>query len=98
MIYEILHSGEDASVSMLELSQRLCVPERQIRKQIYRERRAGCPILSGIHGYYLPSEDPETARCQIIAFCKEQRKHAISHNETADLLAAILPQIGGTGT
>lgn len=41
MIYEILHSGEDASVSMLELSQRLCVPERQIRKQIYRERRAG---------------------------------------------------------
>lgn len=95
MIYEILQSGEDNSISMRELSRRLGVSERQIRKQVYNERRAGCPILSGQSGYYLPDENGEIAKHQITAFCKEQKKHAETHSDTADLLTAALYQIGG---
>ena len=98
MIYEILQRGEESSISMMELSHRLGVSDREIRKQVHSERRAGYPILSGINGYYLPSEDPKIARHQITAFCRQQKEHAATHNETAELLIQALRQIGGADT
>ena len=99
MIYELLYSGEESSISNANLSRRLGISERQIRREVYKERRAGYPILSGVNGYYLPSENPEIAKHQLIAFQKEQRKHSISHAETAGIAGKALKQlaqIGGT--
>lgn len=96
MIYELLYSGEESSISNANLSRRLGISERQVRREVYKERRAGYPILSGINGYYLPSEDPKIARHQITAFCRQQKEHAATHNETAELLIQALRQIGGT--
>ncbi len=95
MIYELLKAGEDASVSNAELSRRLRCSEREIRKQVFKERREGHMILSGIHGYFLPSDDSRIARGQIEAFRREQIKHAKSHAETAALAEQMLRQLGG---
>lgn len=98
MIYELLYSGEESSISNASLSSRLGISERQVRREVYKERRAGYPILSGVNGYYLPSENPEIAKHQLIAFQKEQRKHSISHAETAEIAGKALKhlaQIGG---
>ena len=99
MIYEILRNGEEEAISNAELSNRLGVDGRTIRKYVHDERRAGYPILSGVNGYYLPSENPEIAKHQWLAFQKEQRKHSISHAETAGIAGKALKQlaqIGGT--
>ena len=99
MIYELLYSGEESSISNANLSRRLGISERQVRREVYKERRAGYPILSGVNGYYLPSENPEIAKHQWLAFQKEQRKHSISHAETAGIAGKALKQlaqIGGT--
>lgn len=96
MIYEILQSGEDEAITNAELSRRLHMSERQIRKHVHNERRDGYPILSGIHGYYLPSSDPEIARHQITLFQNQQRKAGRSHMKTAGTAADILKEIGIT--
>ena len=99
MIYEILYRGEELAISNANLSRRLGISERQVRRQVRNERRAGYPILSGVNGYYLPSENPEIAKHQYLAFQREQRKHAISHSETAGIAGKALKQlaqIGGT--
>lgn len=93
MIYEILRSGEDEALSNKELANRLGVNERRIRKYVQDERRAGMPILSGVRGYYLPDKDPEIARHQLIAFQRQQRKHAISHSVTAEIAAKELQKL-----
>ena len=98
MIYELLYSGEESSISNASLSSRLGISEREVRREGYKERRGGYPILSGVNGYYLPSENPEIAKHQLIAFQKEQRKHSISHAETAGIAGKALKhlaQIGG---
>lgn len=93
MIYEILQRGEESSISMMELSRRLGVSDREIRKQVHSERRAGLPILSGRNGYYLPAQDPEIAKHQLIAFQRQQRGHALSHSRTAGVASNELKKI-----
>lgn len=93
MIYEILRNGEEEAISNAELSSRLGVSERTIRKYVHDERRASLPILSGINGYYLPAQDPEIAKHQWLAFQRQQRKHAISHSETAGIAGKALKEL-----
>ena len=93
MIYEILHSGEEEAVSMSDLSARLGVSDRHIRKLVHDERRAGYPILSGVRGYYLPSEDPETARAQLERFQHEQQAHGRAHFATVAAIRRSLPKV-----
>lgn len=95
MIYEILQRGEESSISNADLSRRLGISERQVRKKVHDERRAGYPILSGVNGYYLPDDNPEIAQIQIKAFQAQQRKAGASHIVTAGTAAEILKQIGG---
>ena len=96
MIYEALRRGEDNALSNRELSERFGISERAIRKHVYNERRAGLPILSGIFGYYLPSEDPEEARREAKVFLRTQDKAGRSHRATAAAIGAIMTQIGGS--
>ena len=97
MIYELLYSGEESSISNASLSRRLGISERHVRKKVHDERRAGYPILSGVNGYYLPSEDPEIAKHQLIAFQRAQRQHAISHSNTAGVAGKALKQLAQIG-
>ena len=93
MIYELLYSGEESSISNADLSRRLGISERQVRKKVHDERRAGYPILSGVNGYYLPDKDPERAKRQWLAFQRQQRRHAISHSDTAGIAAKELQKL-----
>lgn len=95
MIYEVLRAGEKHAVSNLELSERFGISERMIRKHVHDERRAGLPILSGIHGYYLPSQDPEEARREAAAFTRQQNKAGRTHRGTAAAIRQAMAQIGG---
>lgn len=95
MIYEALKAGEEHAVSNRELSERFGMSERVIRKHVHDERRAGLPILSGIHGYYLPSQDPEEARREATAFLKMQDKAGRTHRGTAAAIRQAMAQIGG---
>lgn len=93
MIYELLYSGEESSISNADLSRRLGISERQVRKKVHDERRAGYPILSGVNGYYLPAQDPEIAKHQLIAFQRQQRGHALSHSRTAGVASNELKKM-----
>lgn len=93
MIYEILRNGEEEAISNAELSNRLGVDGRTIRKYVHDERRAGLPILSGVRGYYLPDKDPEIAKHQLIAFQRQQRGHVLSHSRTAGIASNELKKI-----
>lgn len=56
-VKKFLLEGEANALPMRELARLTGVSERQVRKLIERERRAGGLILSSGKGYFLPSPD-----------------------------------------
>ncbi len=63
-IADFLSVGAAHAVPLRDLVALTSQPERVIRRQIERERRAGIPILADCkNGYFLPDGEGEKARC-----------------------------------
>ena len=77
-IVDVLRPGSDNGLTMRDLEIIFHCNSREIRKRVHAERIAGAVILAGNTGFYLPSEDPEKALCEIKAF--ERRMHAKARN------------------
>ena len=75
MIYELLHKGESAAVSVKDLCAMTGLSDRAIRRQIERERSAGALICytaePGCSGYYVAETIEELSH-----FINAQRKRA----------------------
>lgn len=89
VVSEWLEVGEANAKPMRELLQFLNGDSRTIRLQIERERRGGCPILSGPHGYWICGSEDEARR-----FANSMRHRARQTWATARAVeaAAGLPQ------
>lgn len=64
MIYEILQIGAENAISRRALCSMLDMTDRDLRRQVSVERRAGRPILTDTetNGYYLPSNPKDVER------------------------------------
>lgn len=89
VVSEWLGVGEANAKPMRELLQFLNGDSRTIRLQIERERRGGCPILSGPNGYWICGSEDEAIR-----FLRSMRHRARQTWATARAVEAVvgLPQ------
>ena len=63
-IADLLRPGAENAVTRRQLMALTGMSDRELRRLIEAERRQGCPILSdNIHGYFLPGDSAEKARC-----------------------------------
>lgn len=92
MIYELLTEGEDNARTARHLADLLGCSQRDITKQIERERRAGYPICSSCRsetpGYYLPVNDKDLEQ-----YCNSLKRRAIQIFKTRQALVAVLKQL-----
>lgn len=66
--------GRENAISMAQLSKRLGVCDRTVRRLVLNARSAGYNIISGRNGYYFTdTADQDTKR-----FCKEREKAAVT--------------------
>ena len=75
-IIDKLRHGAGNGITMSELAALYGCSSREIRAQVHRERVDGAVILAGETGFYLPSEDPETALQELRAFEKRMKAKA----------------------
>lgn len=62
-IADLLHPGAENAVPRRDLMALTGCTDRELRRQIESERRAGCPILSdNQHGYWLSDSPAEIKR------------------------------------
>lgn len=85
-IEQALRHGAGNGRTMAELTDLFHCSDREIRLQVHRERVDGAVILAGDSGFYLPSEDPETALQEIRAF--ENRMKAKARNTLKATISA----------
>ena len=74
-VVEILQHGHENAISADILAAQLCTSKRELRAKILTARYAGEIILyapGGHGGYFLPSDDPETAQKEMAAFYNVQ--------------------------
>lgn len=71
VVSEWLGVGEENGTTMKQLLQFLNGDSRTVRLEIERERKKGCPILSGQRGYWLCGSPEEANR-----FCSSMRSRA----------------------
>lgn len=63
-IADLLSPGAENAVPRRDLVALAGLPDRELRRHIEAERRAGIPILSdNASGYFLPSSESERDRC-----------------------------------
>lgn len=82
-VYEFLSPGAENAVSKVELMAALGLSDRELRRQVARERRLGFPILTSVEfgGYFAPS-----CPADITNFVRSMRHRA---RETAAIADAI---------
>lgn len=73
-IRNYLGRGSENAVNASTLAAALGVSTRKLRSQIMKERESGALILyaPGKGGYFLPSENPESAQQELLAFYSVQ--------------------------
>ena len=76
VIESMLRCGSNNGVTMAELAAAIGCDARAIRAQVHKERTEGAVILAGDTGFYLPSDDPETAIGEIRAFERRMKSKA----------------------
>lgn len=92
-IYDLLPIGAENAVSRRELSALTGIEDRQLRRQIAKERRAGALILSSSEingGYYRAASREELqryvrsmqSRCREILAVIRTAEEALQHEET----------------
>ena len=81
-IYRLLRQGADNATPRRRLANLTGLRERDLRRLIEKERRAGIPILSNDRdGYYLPANAGEVKR-----FLESMYRRADSIRQTADAI------------
>ena len=70
-----LQKGESHAISMRDLAMKLGINDRTLRWIVYNARRRGYPVISGMHGYYLP-EDENAAGSDEARLLRSRRKAA----------------------
>ena len=81
-IYPLLQQGADNATSRRYLANLTGLPERDSRRKIEKERRAGIPILSNDRdGYFLPASAGEVRR-----FLESMYRRADNIRKTADAI------------
>lgn len=83
MIHELLLPGVENAIPKKRLVALTALTDRELRKQVAKERRDGRPILTNTEsgGFYLPSCPAET-----MAFVRSMRRRA---KETAAIARAV---------
>ena len=83
-IADFLSHGPENGVTLRHLKTLTNLPGREIRRQIERERRSGCPIVSDCQrGYWLAETQAE-----IETFCRSMRARAAEIQRTAAAVEA----------
>ena len=93
-IYDFLSPGAENAVSKVELMAVLGLSDRELRRQVARERKQGFPILTSVEcsGYYAPS-----CPADVTHFVRSMRRRARETAAIADALElTLLDAIGQT--
>lgn len=70
-LVQILPCGEENGISAAELKKKLGLSDKRVlRHMVERARTSGAVILSGDHGYYLPSDNPLQAARELKRFLR----------------------------
>lgn len=90
-ISRLLAEGQENSLHLKDLVKITGWSEREVRKQIHRERRQHIPILSNCRdgGYYLPGSPQERA------YCVRSMRHRASEILAAARAIEEYPEIEG---
>lgn len=100
MVYEVLSHGKERAIPSKVLAAALGFnTERELRKQIENERRAGAVILSTTldgGGYYLPANDYEVS--VFIQTLKNRAKNTLRSVESAEKYLLHLSNDGTEGS
>lgn len=92
LISDLLHRGAENGLTLNELVQLTGQDERQIRRRIQNERKAGRLILSDCkNGYFLPSCETDIRRF-IRSMSRRSREIADISRAAEDALAAMTGQ------
>ena len=90
-ISDLLHPGAENGIKLLELAALVGQDEREIRRRIQAERKAGKLILSDcLHGYFLP-ERPEDVQ----HFARSMGRRAAEIAHIARAAEAALADMAG---
>ena len=70
-LLQILPHGEENGISAADLKKKLGLSDKRVlRHMVERARTSGAVILSGDHGYYLPSDNPLRAALELKRFLR----------------------------
>jgi biotin operon repressor len=71
-----LNYGEENAVSLRDLIALTNIPDRRLRHEIELMRRAGAPILSGEHGYWLVNLSGHTGQQEAARYLRQENSRA----------------------
>lgn len=92
-LFEIIPYGEENAIPAKDLANVAGYRDtRSLRFGIEYLRKSGCVILSSDRGYFLPSEDKEQARCEIIAYIRRCDARAASNRKSVRSAKVILKE------
>ena len=92
VVSSLLMEGRSNALHLADLVRLTGWPERDVRKAIQRERKAGMLILSDCqHGYFLP-EGEEDVRRFILSMSRRSREIAMVSRAAEDALARMAGQ------
>ena len=58
-ISDLLGTGESQAIHVSELAKMIDADSRSVRRLVAELRRDGTPILSNVHGYFMPADSEE---------------------------------------
>lgn len=96
-IESYLHRGVENAISTAQLKLITGLDDRQIRKAVERERRAGVLILSCNSGYFLP-QTGQAGQLEIAAFYRTAKAKAVSLLTSISVARKALGEIDGQET
>lgn len=90
-IFVLLHPGAENGIKLPELATLTNLDEREVRRQIQAERKAGKLILSDcLHGYFLPENSSDVQR-----FARSMSRRAAEIASIARAAEAALADMAG---
>ena len=89
-LFAMIPEGEGNALHMSELSARLGMEDREVRKRILDLRKAGYLIVASVNGYFRP-----TTRGEIRKFYHQRKKSAISTLQSVKAAREALKALEG---
>lgn len=91
LIFDLLHPGAENGIKLPELATLTNLDEREVRRRIQAERKAGKLILSDcLHGYFLPENSSDVQR-----FARSMSRRAAEIASIARAAEAALADMAG---